>query len=105
VFIDGTIRYPLPRALTTELLAKKKQPTSFTSAVKDAVWRQAMSEEFNALIYVDDIILTGLSNNVLSHLIATLSHDFPIKDLGNLNFFLGVEVIRTAKGLLLSQQR
>jgi len=58
-----------------------------------------------ALIYVDDIIFTGLSNNVLSQLIATLSHDFPIKDLGNLNFFLGVEVIRTAKGLLLSQQR
>lgn len=58
-----------------------------------------------SLIYVDDIILTGSSNNVLSQLIATLSHDFPIKDLGNLNFFLGVEVIRTAKGLLLSQQR
>jgi hypothetical protein len=58
-----------------------------------------------ALIYVDDIILTGSSNNVLSQLIATLSHDFPIKDLGNLNFFLGVEVIRQAKGLLLSQQR
>ena len=47
---DGTIKYPLPHALTTSLTTTTIEPTCFTSAVKDAVWRYAMTAEFNALI-------------------------------------------------------
>jgi hypothetical protein len=47
---DGTIKYPLPHALTTSLTTTTIEPTYFTSVVKDAVWRDAMTAEFNALI-------------------------------------------------------
>ena len=57
-----------------------------------------------ALVYVDDIILTGSSISAVDDLIRSLSLTFPIKDLGSLNFFLGVEVHRSSTGLHLSQQ-
>jgi hypothetical protein len=58
-----------------------------------------------ALVYVDDIILTGSSISVMGDLIRSLSLTLPIKDLGSLNFFLGVEVHWSSTGLYLSQQR
>jgi len=57
-----------------------------------------------ALVYVDDIIFTGSSVTAIEALLHSLSRDFPIKDLGPLNFFLGVEVHRSSAGLHLSQQ-
>jgi hypothetical protein len=41
---------------------------------------------------VDDIIFIGSSLASLDGLIKAFSSYFPIKDLGNLNFFVGVEV-------------
>ncbi|KAL6319941.1 hypothetical protein AAG906_037017 [Vitis piasezkii] len=43
------------------------------------------------LIYVDDILLTGNNDEFLQHLITKLSHEFAIKDLGSLHYFLGIE--------------
>jgi hypothetical protein len=63
------------------------------------------SVQLFALVYLDDIILTGSNSAALDHLIHTLSAEFPVKDLGDLSFFLGVEVQRVADGILLSQQR
>jgi hypothetical protein len=58
-----------------------------------------------ALVYVDDIIFTRSSAAAVDDLICSLSLDFPIKDLGSLNFFLGTEVQRSSSGLHLCQQR
>jgi hypothetical protein len=58
-----------------------------------------------ALVYVDDILLTGSSTAALDGLICSLSIDFPIKDLGPMSFFLGVEVTHCPEGLHLSQHR
>jgi hypothetical protein len=58
-----------------------------------------------ALVYVDDIILTGSDSTSIDRLIKVLSEDFPIKELGNLNFFLGIEVTQIPDGIHLSQQR
>ncbi|OMO63086.1 Integrase, catalytic core [Corchorus capsularis] len=57
------------------------------------------------LVYVDDLIVTGNNQHVVDQFLAQLSHRFSLKDLGNLNFFLGVEVISTASGLFLSQHK
>lgn len=56
------------------------------------------------LIYVDDILITGNSSFHITELITTLGKAFSLKDLGHLNYFLGVEVIPHAFGVILSQQ-
>lgn len=58
-----------------------------------------------ALVYVDDIILTGSDSTAIDRLIKALSEDFPIKELGNLKFFLGIEVTTLPHGIHLSQHR
>ncbi|KAH9750608.1 retrovirus-related pol polyprotein from transposon RE1 [Citrus sinensis] len=57
------------------------------------------------LIYVDDIIVTRNNNAEIEQLISNLSSTFALKDLGNLNFFLGIEVIRNDETLVLSQSK
>jgi hypothetical protein len=46
------------------------------------------------LIYVDDIIVTSSSQDAVDVLLAALKEDFALKDLGNLHYFLGIEVER-----------
>ncbi|RVX14187.1 Retrovirus-related Pol polyprotein from transposon RE1 [Vitis vinifera] len=57
------------------------------------------------LIYVDDIIVTGNDNNIISDLISTLSSEFSLKDLGSLHYFLGLEVKYLPNGLFVSQTK
>ncbi|CAH9051136.1 unnamed protein product [Cuscuta europaea] len=57
------------------------------------------------LLYVDDIIITGNSEFSVTQFISIISKHFAMKDLGNLHYFLGVEAIRSAKGLFLSQHK
>lgn len=52
------------------------------------------------LVYVDDIILTSNNIDEIQSITALLDQTFKIKDLGNLKFFLGLEIARTAQGIL-----
>ncbi|KAH9799298.1 reverse transcriptase Ty1/copia-type domain-containing protein [Citrus sinensis] len=44
------------------------------------------------LIYVDDVIITGNNEKEIQSIINNLSSKFALKDLGNLHYFLGIEV-------------
>jgi histone deacetylase 1/2 len=44
------------------------------------------------LVYVDDIIVTSSSNKAITSLLQDLSSTFALKDLGDLHYFLGIEV-------------
>ncbi|XP_062085272.1 uncharacterized mitochondrial protein AtMg00810-like [Humulus lupulus] len=57
------------------------------------------------VIYVDDIVITGNDSEELQKFILKLNQVFSLKDLGPLNFFLGIEVCRDATGLYLSQSK
>jgi histone deacetylase 1/2 len=57
------------------------------------------------LIYVDDIIVTGSNSKFLDAFIKQLNVVFSLKDLGQLHYFLGIEVQRDAGGLYLKQSR
>jgi hypothetical protein len=57
------------------------------------------------LLYVDDIVLTSNTPTFLDQLIQHLSFVFDLKDLGSLNYFLGIQVTRDSAGLHLSQAK
>ena len=46
------------------------------------------------LVYVDDIILTRSSIMLIQQMIQALHQAFSIKDLGSLNYFLGIKATR-----------
>ena len=53
------------------------------------------------LLYVDDIILTVSSTELLQHTTSALYWEFAIKDLGQLHHFLGISVDHRSQRLLL----
>ena len=57
------------------------------------------------LIYVDDIIITGTHPNMINKLVQTMQQEFPVKDLGSLSFFLGIQVARGPTGIHLCQSK
>ena len=54
---------------------------------------------------MDDIILTGNNSRHVSSLVTALSSVFDLKDFGDLNYFLGVQISRTPFGLTLTQSK
>ncbi|XP_014522704.1 uncharacterized protein LOC106779159 [Vigna radiata var. radiata] len=64
------------------------------------------SRDFTTLlVYVDDIILAGNSMTEINHIKALLDNKFHIKNLGELKYFLRLEVARSKKGIHLCQRR
>lgn len=54
------------------------------------------------LIYVDDILIIGNNKRLIDKFIHKLDTNFFLKDLSSLNYFLGIEVHRSATGMQLS---
>lgn len=54
---------------------------------------------------MDDILVTGSNSSRIQSLVDDLSKEFAIKDLGDLHYFLGVEVKLHSRGIILSQQK
>ena len=57
------------------------------------------------LVYVDDIVITGSDTELLKQLQTHLQDSFHMKDLGPLQYFLGLEVQITSTGTLLHQHK
>ncbi len=57
------------------------------------------------VIYVDDLIITGDSNADISNLKKLLKQKFEMMDLGELRYFLDIEVIQSLKGIWLLQRQ
>ena len=58
-----------------------------------------------SVMYVNDIVITESDSKGISSLKSFLHNQIHIKDLGMLKYFLGVEVMRSKQGILLSQRR
>ncbi|XP_024317012.1 uncharacterized protein LOC106865377 isoform X2 [Brachypodium distachyon] len=57
------------------------------------------------LLYVDDIVLTASSDALLRMVTAQLRSEFSMKDLGPLQFFLGIRVSWSPAGFFLDQEQ
>lgn len=57
------------------------------------------------LVYVDDIVLTGNDESSIGKFSGRLRAEFSIKDMGTLNYFLGLEVSYNETGLFLNQSK
>ncbi|XP_014499197.1 uncharacterized protein LOC106760248 [Vigna radiata var. radiata] len=57
------------------------------------------------LVYVDDIVLTGNSMMEINHIKDLLHRKFQIKNLGELKYFIELEVARSKKGIHLCQRK
>jgi hypothetical protein len=57
------------------------------------------------IVYVDDIVVTGNDIMEMGKLKTYLAKEFEIKDLGNLRYFLGIEVARSKEGIFVSQRK
>jgi hypothetical protein len=57
------------------------------------------------LLYVDDMILSASTTELLHHIIKRLHDAFAVKDLGPVHHFLGINVRRSATGFFLSQSQ
>jgi hypothetical protein len=57
------------------------------------------------VVYVDDIVVTSCSQDVIMTLLQDLRYDFALKDLGELHYFLGIQVTKQRDELLLTQEK
>nr|GEW72111.1 putative ribonuclease H-like domain-containing protein [Tanacetum cinerariifolium] len=57
------------------------------------------------IIYVDDMIIIGNDESEIKKLKEGLCVEFKMKDLGNLRYFLGIEVMRSPQGIFICQKK
>ncbi|XP_073360660.1 uncharacterized protein [Aegilops tauschii subsp. strangulata] len=105
-FLHGVLEEEPPRAWYSRL-CHKMQTLGFVPSKSDT--SLFIYNKFNTcifvLIYVDYIIVTSSFDEVITGLLKDLSADFALKDLGDLHYFLGIEVKRHKDGLHLSQEK
>ncbi|XP_038896371.1 uncharacterized mitochondrial protein AtMg00810-like [Benincasa hispida] len=88
----------------------------FTAALSSHGFHQSKSDyslftrghghDFVALlVYVDDILLTGPSPQIISSVKEVLKGHFKLKDLGYAKYFLGLELSRSQQGIMISQRK
>lgn len=54
-------------------------------------------------VYVDDLIITGTSSNLIKAFKAEMQSKFQMSDLGLLSYYLGIEVEQSSAGVTLWQ--
>ncbi|KAK3030594.1 hypothetical protein RJ639_039680 [Escallonia herrerae] len=85
---------------------KKPNPNGYSVAPADSsLFVTAIGRKLAiVLVYVDDLILTGDCEEEILQTKENLSIHFLMKELGQLNHFLGLEIDRSEEGIFLYQQ-
>lgn len=95
-----------PRAWYSKLVTCLTE-LNFTMFVSDhSLFIQHTSQSLTyILVYVNDILITSPSTIHCNDIIHTLSTFFPIKYLGEIHYFIGLEIQRSANSMFHSQQK
>lgn len=71
-----------------------------------SLFTKSSDTEFMALlVYVDDIIIAGSNLESIASFKIALSNFFKLRDLGQLKYFLGLEIAHSSQGLYISQRK
>ena len=65
--------------------------------------KQKLGKVTALIVYVDDMVVTENDPNEITTLQRQLATEFELKDLGNLKYFLGIKVARSAQRISLCQ--
>lgn len=57
------------------------------------------------LVYIDDILVTRSCNRLIDRFVKELNTSFALKDLRDIDYFLGIEVVRNIEGIFLTQAK
>ena len=79
----------------------------FTQSKSDysLITRQQNKSFIVLLVYVDDVLIASNDQEEVNRFIMMLDQKFKIKDLGDLMFFLDLEMARSEKGVVLCQRK
>nr|AAT38705.2 hypothetical protein SDM1_34t00015 [Solanum demissum] len=90
------------KALSTPYLQISSHSDCNLYMYSDADWAAVT---MYILVYVIDILITGNYPNLVTYVINSLAYKFSLKNLGELNYLLGIEVKHVPNGIVLSQSR
>lgn len=95
-----------PRRWFVKISSALKQYQFVQSHSDNSLFTLKRNNDFVAmLIYVDDILITGSSESLITEVKLYLNSLFKLKDLGQLRYFLGIEVARSTSGFYLNQRK
>jgi hypothetical protein len=90
----------------SQFSGKLKQPGLKASIADTSLFiynKQGIS--MSLLVYIDDVIITSSSQATVEALLKDLRSDCALKDLGDLQYFLGIQVVKKGDGIILSQEQ
>ena len=93
-----------PCAYNTKITQRLCQMGFATSKSNSSLLvRQGRCGSVSILLYVDDLVIADADLDEIGHVKLQLVASFDMKDLGDLHYFLGIEVICTPEYILISQ--
>ncbi|KAE9592899.1 putative RNA-directed DNA polymerase [Lupinus albus] len=76
------------------------------SSADHSLFIKSTEDSFTSiLVYVDDLVLAGNNLTEINQIKSLLNTAFSIKDIGQLKFFLGMEIARAETGISLYQKK
>ena len=56
-------------------------------------------------LYVDDLLVTGGDSNTLENFKMSIEKEFEMSDLGEMKYFLGIEIEQCNEGIFISEKK